>query len=321
MSGVDTTVTRSEKVPFGATLAEAYATLFRNLLPFAKIAAFPMLLYLLLPLVNFLIYPPLLLIANLVPAIYLVAPMQRGNFDLIIEWGLQLAALLLFTRHWMRFLTDSASTRGLDTRTLYFWSRGDLRLIRLTPLLMIDMLVVFALASLLYFARLQGLDDRLLSEGGSVMETIEIYQTFQLAFAVAVLLLASVAQLVVLGRCAPAFAAAAEGRPLSLRAAWRRTRGQTLRLAALWALLFWLPLQVIARLQGNIDSLYIDPRLLDFINTQWHRLSLGEIITWRLLQIPSAVLTFAVMALGAVLFLRFHEKGSDRQARLAERFD
>ncbi len=81
-------VTPIEKLPIGPTLAEVYNTLFRNFWPFVKIAAFPLLLFLILPLINFLLYPLLLLIAGQLPVVYLVAPMQRGNFALFIEWGL-----------------------------------------------------------------------------------------------------------------------------------------------------------------------------------------------------------------------------------------
>jgi len=307
------------KIPLGPTIAEAYATLFANLWPFARIAAFPLLLYLLLPVLNIALYPMLLRAAAQVHPVYLLAPMQRGRLDLIIEQGLLLIAVMVFCSHWIQFLIAARKQR--DVRPTLFWSRRDPRVVALAPLLMISSLTTLAVVILTHYAMLYGFTDLILPSDMGLTETLEWWQMFYLVFGLVTVVFAVLLEVLIVGRLAPLFAAAAAGEPLRLTAALRLTKGQALRLVTLWALLFWLPVYAMTVLQGHVDSLYLDPRTLETVYRARGWPSFEFLLTWRLLQLPSAVVALAAMALGASFFLRTYVHENEAQEAFIGRFE
>lgn len=305
------------ELPIGRSLGDAYNSLFENLPAFAKIAAFPLLLYLFLPLANILLYPLLLLAASQVHPVFFLAPMHRGRLDLIMEQALVLIALMVFCSHWLQYLQATRSQR----RTICFWSGRDPRFVAHLPLMLSGSLFAFAMALLIQYAQMLGFDDLIARPGLSLMASIEWVQMVYLVLGITIILVAFSVEIILIGRLAPAFAAAAAGKPMRLSAAWRSTKGKTLRAAALWFLLAWLPIVAMSTLQGHLDSLYLDPQRLEMVYRTWGGHSIEWLLTWRLMQLPSAIVGLAAMALGASLFLRLYKGKPDRRPDLLERFE
>ena len=313
MSVSETTATADRKLDIGHTVAEAYRLLFGNLLTFCKIAAFPLLLWILMPLVWPLIYDsskPTL--GGLVGFETMVLLENLGVPSLIADL-LTVIAVLMFVSHWMQFAMTSAGNR--PGRIVWFWSSRDRRLFLF--------ILLFSLKPLMLFLFWR-LDDVWLFVTPDTYWIGEIAMSLMLPSIWAEFAVIAIIEAFVIGRSAPAFAAAADGVRMGLARAWHLTRGQTLRVMALWLMLFWFTFVITGLLQFQINLAYFE-YATSGLGRFFGDSPLSGPFIQSIVQLPRAIGYFAALALGASLFVQVYRGNratrGDSSEDLLERFD
>lgn len=304
------------KMEIARTVVGAYQTWLRNLWPFAKIAAIPLVLWVLLSMATAQAYP---LMSSEIA--WLFGPetsivLDYAGLEELIQSILLAMATILFFSHWLQFL-NPPGTRSRRA-TVSFWSRRDWQLLRYVPLLLAPALVSFT--------------DRLLYVLADVIHLP--FFSWDLAewipylgfwtSVVFVALLGVILDALLMGRFGLVFVAAAEGRPMRLGDARRITRGQTLRLMSLWVLLYWafpslFRLMYLETVLNAEDLLGVD------LATLQQGLSASAVVLREAVQLPLAITQFVAIALGATLLLGLYRRhsGAPSIARddLLERFE
>jgi len=283
---------QTSRITVEGMLVEAVGTVSANLLPIAKIAAFPMVLWLVLP-----------------PTWTALGPYHTAAIEWICTfwpfgnsvWFFFITAavgflckavpLALFCSHWLQFLLRPSAS----VTSVLLWSRRDRRFLR-HGLLLFTVQILFGVAeqALVYMTYI----------GTGIMDAVVANP---LLLAAAFLLLLTLDAWVI-GRSAPVFAAAAAGQRMTLPKAWAITKGQTLRLMLLVVMLLRGPLLVGYLLQAQIESASL--ALAD------------NPVLWGLIQLPLGLVHCIALALIAVPCLRLYAGNRPEvPAAILERFD
>ena len=247
--------------------------------------------------------------------------LDQAGLEVFIDQILQTVLLTLFLSHWLQFLTGTAPSRT----TLSFWTKRDLGVIAYCPLFLLLPLLFFLNSLWEQLESIWGESNLLLAlmhftgSGAIWLVYLGVFAPFLLALAVSLLLL---------GRCGPVFAAAATGNRLRLFAAWRLTRGLTLRLLWLWLLLFAGPGVVGGLLLSPIEASY-NASLEAGFDPSFGLIPPDNIIAWQavwqVVQLPRTTCVFVAAALIASVCLRAYRGEAptlpNAQQHILDRFE
>jgi hypothetical protein len=288
-------------LPIWPSVRNAYVFVFVNLWTLAKLASIPLLLALAIPLVTSLLHPVTLGLLWLLVGSDATYVLNMAGVKSMIDFVLLLVPVSYFSVRWLDFLVGSEAP--VANRPLSFL-RPSLLLYGCYPI------VVFCNQIYIVFAFNRGIRDTI-----AAAQSVEplLFQPHWAYGLVAGVLL----ETVVVGRLAPAFAAAAFGQPLGLRAAWRSSRGQTLRNGLVWLITYRLPIFLLTYFNVQLLGDLVLPDNLSY------RVMVGvadwdERIVWEIVGLPLLAATFLVMALGLPLLAATHRATSHQ---ILQRFD
>lgn len=324
MSAAAQATAAATRLPVRSTAAAACSAVIRNPGTFLRLAAFPVLLSLLFPLATLPLYPFITEHLNRWGDIPLGALFDKAGLESFIDQVLLCIPFTLFLSHWLQFLAGGASSRVTGA----IWTERDLGVMVYCPLFFLLPLLIFLNSLWDQYHYISGKPGLLLStlyfigadtDWAFYLGYLGAFTPYLFALAVSLLLLA---------RGGPAFAAAAAGERLGFLAAWRLTRGLTLRLLWLWLLLYAGPGIVGGLLSSIFESAYsngleagFDPSfgLIPPDNT------FAWVAVWQVVQLPRTVFVFLAAALIASVCLRaYHgETHTSLHAReqMLERFE
>jgi hypothetical protein len=311
----------ARRLPVWSTASAACSAVARNPGTFLKLAAFPILLSLLIPLATLPLYPFITEQLNRWGDFPLGFFLDKAGLESVIDQVLLSIPFTLFLSHWLQFLASGAPPQIAKS----IWTQRDLSVIAYCPLFFVLPLLIFLISLWHHYQALS-------AEPGFLLSTMYLigYSADWLIYlgTFAPYLFALAVSLLLLSRSGPAFAAAAGGESLGLFAAWRITRGLTLRLLWLWLLLYVGPGVVGGYFSSEIESTYsagleagFDPSfgLIPPDNTiAWQAI-------WQVVQLPRTVSVFVAAALIAGVCLRVYHgethASPSAQQQILERFE
>jgi hypothetical protein len=314
----------ARRLPIWPAAAAACGAVLRNPGTFLRLAAVPILLSLLIPLVTLPLYPVITEQFSRWGDIPLGALFDKAGLESFIDQVLLCIPFTLFLSHWLQFLAGGAPSRTTGA----IWTERDLGVMVYCPLFFVPPLLVFLhslwdhyqwisgklgfLPSIMYFI---GADP----DWAFYLGYLGAFAPYAFALAVSLFLLA---------RSGPAFAAAATGGRIGLLAAWRLTRGLTFRMLWLWLLLYAGPTIVGGLLSSGIETAFSAGLKAGF-DPSFGLIPLDSIFAWQaiwqVMQLPRTLCIFIGAALIANVCLRaYHGENpaaTSAQQRIVERFE
>ncbi|WP_193366577.1 hypothetical protein [Pelagibius marinus] len=286
MSAETQAAAAATRLPVWPTVRGAYAGVLTNLWPLTKLAAPPLLVALAIPLTTAPFDPITTLVLFQLVGRDTAYLLEIAGIHQMIDFALLLIPFSYFAVKWLHFLRLG---QDLGAATSSPGAGGYLLFLRLSPLLFgIYPAIVFL--NQIYIA--YGYVISLRTSLADPVSTLLVQPHWIYGLVAGTML-----EIVIVARFAPAFATAAYGAPVSLRAAWRSTRGQTFRHALIWLLTYRLAWFVFAySIASALAELQIPDRL------SFHALfgggSLEERMILASMELPLIAAMFAVIALG-----------------------